>query len=77
MASSGIMIFSSSFDALSRFRNSSGYVYNSKNKNCVWALSFFKICSHIFMIFVVVKLGSVVLGKSKWGSDFGHAGTGS
>ena len=27
--------------------------YNSKNLNCIGALSFFKICSHIFMIFEV------------------------
>ena len=39
----------------SRFRNSSGYV-------------FFKICSHIFMIFEV---------KLKSSCDFGHAETGS
>ena len=33
--------------------------YNSKNLNCIGALSFFKICSHIFMIL-----------KSIWSSDF-------
>ena len=27
--------------------------YNSKNLNYIGALSFFKICSHIFMIFEV------------------------
>ena len=27
--------------------------YNSKNLNCIGALSFFKMCSHIFMIFEV------------------------
>ena len=27
--------------------------YNSKILNCIGALSFFKICSHIFMIFEV------------------------
>ena len=27
--------------------------YNSKNLNCFWALSFFKICSHIFIILEV------------------------
>ena len=27
--------------------------YNSKNLNCIGALSFLKICSHIFMIFEV------------------------
>ena len=40
--------------------------YNSKNLNCIGALSFFKICSHI----------SVIL-KSNWSSDFGHTETGS
>ena len=29
------------------------FFYNSKNLNCFGALSFFKICSHIFMIFEV------------------------
>ena len=38
--------------------------YNSKNLNCIGALSFFKICSHVFMIL-----------KSNWSSDFGHAET--
>ena len=33
--------------------------------NCIGALSFFKICSHIFMIL-----------KSNWSGDFGHAETG-
>ena len=39
--------------------------YNSKNLNCIGALSFLKICSHIFMIFEV-----------KLSSDFGHDETG-
>ena len=39
--------------------------YNSMNLNCFGALSFLKICSHIFMIL-----------KSNWSSDFGHAETG-
>ena len=39
--------------------------YNSKNLNCIGALSFFKICSHIFLIF-----------ESNWSSDFGQAETG-
>ena len=29
------------------------FFYNPKNLNCIGALSFFKICSHIFMIFEV------------------------
>ena len=29
------------------------FFYNSKNLNCIGALSFFKICSHIFLIFEV------------------------
>ena len=40
--------------------------YNSKNLNCIGALSFLKFCSHIFMIFM-----------SNWSSDFGHDKTGS
>ena len=40
--------------------------YNSKNMNCIGVLSFFKICSHICMIFEV-----------NWSSDFGHTETGS
>ena len=29
------------------------FFYYSKNMNCIGALSFFKICSHVFMIFEV------------------------
>ena len=29
------------------------FFYSSKNLNCIGALSFFKICSHIFMTFEV------------------------
>ena len=42
------------------------FFYNSKNLNCIGALSVLKICSHIFMFL-----------KSNWSRDFGHAETGS
>ena len=45
---------------------SAPFFYNLKNLICIGVLSFFKICSHIFMIF-----------KSNWSSDFGHTETGS
>ena len=40
--------------------------YNSKNLNCIGALSFFLRSVHIFSWFL----------KSNWSSDFGHAETG-
>ena len=41
--------------------------YNSKNLNCIGALSFFLSSVHTFSGFL----------KSNWSSDFGHAETGS
>ena len=38
--------------------------YNSKNLNCIGALFFFKICSHIFMIFES-QIGVVILVTPK------------
>ena len=38
---------------------------NSKNLNCIGALSFFKICSHIFIIFVS-QIGVVILVLFYW-----------
>ena len=40
------------------------FFYNSKKLKCIGTLSFFKICSHIFMIF-----------EENWSTDFGHAET--